>query len=256
MAKYAIIENELSVRRGLKDQIQRLRPEWVTAFEAETVEDAVGFLLRKPQPDIIFMDIELDDGNCFEIFRKVEVDVPVVFTTAYSEYALRAFKVNSLHYLLKPIMEDDVLAAIRKFERHILVKYNYAETVESIDRSRASVSRILITIGDTFRSIDISRIAWLAAEEKYIYVYTTDGQRVLTDFRSLREAQPIFEHSDFFQISRSVMTSMAAVTKITRYFKGRLQVHLNAGEYNTTAVVSSERRDALLAWYGWYPATK
>ena len=256
MIRYAVIENELSVRNGLKAQIMRLRPDWQVAFEAETVEDAVNYLSAGPHPDIMFMDIELDDGDCFEIFRRVQVDVPIVFTTAYSEYALRAFRVNSVHYLLKPIMEEDVLAAIEKFEHRKIQVSDYEKTSETYSERKVQVSRILITLGETFRSIDISSIAWMSAEDKYVYVYTTDGQRLLTDFRSLKEAQPAFEKADFFQVSRSVMTSLNAVTKIKRYFKGRLQVHLQAGSYHTTVVASSERREALLAWYGWTPSAK
>lgn len=256
MARYAIIENEMSVRRGLVEQVETLRPLWQLAFEAETVEDSVRLLSKKPQPDIIFMDIELDDGECFEIFKQVHVDVPVVFTTAYSEYALKAFRVNSVHYLLKPIMEADVLEAIEKFERHRTPVADYEGIGNTASRNRRGVNRILITVGDTFRSFEVSQIAWLSAEEKCVYAYTNDGRRVLTNFRSLREAQPAFEDADFFQISRAVMASLGAVVKITRYFKGRLQVHLRAGQHAATAVVSSERRDALLSWYGWSPSNK
>lgn len=114
--RYAIIENEELARRNLQAQIEQARPGAQMLFYCETIEESIAAIREHPEVSLIFMDIELDDGNCFEIFRRVEVKAPVVFTTAYDEYAIKAFKVNSIDYLLKPIEQADVETAIAKFE--------------------------------------------------------------------------------------------------------------------------------------------
>ncbi len=116
--KYAIIENEVFARLNLQNIVETLRPGYQLVFTAETVADAIAGISSNSDLDLVFMDIELDDGNCFEIFDKIMVKTPVIFTTAYDDYAIKAFKVNSIDYLLKPVVEDDMKAAIEKFEEH------------------------------------------------------------------------------------------------------------------------------------------
>ena len=114
--KYAIIENEYQCMEHLKTMLQDLRPDWELVYTGETVEDTLNMLARGNMPELMFMDIELNDGNSFSIFKKVKIDLPVIFTTAYDEYCLQAFKVNSIDYLMKPITIDSLLYAIRKYE--------------------------------------------------------------------------------------------------------------------------------------------
>ena len=116
--KYAIIENEVFARLNLQNIVETLRPGYQLVFTAETVADAIAGISSNSDLDLVFMDIELDDGNCFEIFDRIMVKTPVIFTTAYDDYAIKAFKVNSIDYLLKPVVEDDMKAAIEKFEEH------------------------------------------------------------------------------------------------------------------------------------------
>lgn len=249
MIRYAVIENEVSVRRGLVEQIGRLRPQWRLAFEAETVEDSIFLLSEEVQPDIIFMDVELDDGNSFDIFSRVRVDVPVVFTTAFDEYALRAFKVNSVHYLLKPIMDSDMLEAIIKFENNSVIASDYIRLSRSLRDEMPS--RIVISVGDCFRAIELDNVAWFEAEEKYIYVITLDGSRYLTDFRSLADLKPLLSGRDFFPMSRSIVGAAKCISNVSRYFKGKLNVTLRAGSCEAVATVSAERRPDFMAWFGW-----
>ena len=117
--KYAIIENEEISRLNLLNIIKNIRPSFECVFMAETVADTVEYFSTQHDVQLVFMDVELGDSDCFNIFKQIEMDLPIVFTTAYDEYALRAFKVNSIDYLLKPIMEDDVLHAIEKLEKSL-----------------------------------------------------------------------------------------------------------------------------------------
>lgn len=150
--KYAIIENEVFARLNLQNIVETLRPGYRLVFTAETVADAIAGISSNSDLDLVFMDIELDDGNCFEIFDRIMVKTPVIFTTAYDDYAIKAFKVNSIDYLLKPVVEDDMKAAIEKFEEHTAPSGNgidYQQLSKAMARTRAS-TRILVTDGEHF----------------------------------------------------------------------------------------------------------
>ena len=138
--KYAIIENEVFARLNLQNIVETLRPGYQLVFTAETVADAIAGISSNSDLDLVFMDIELDDGNCFEIFDRIMVKTPVIFTTAYDDYAIKAFKVNSIDYLLKPVVEDDMKAAIEKFEEHTAPSGNgidYQQLSKAMARTRA-----------------------------------------------------------------------------------------------------------------------
>lgn len=114
--KYAIIEDEQIVMQNLDQMIRQLRPHYQKIFQTDTAEETIKFLMSDLKPDLLFMDIELSDANSFTIFEKVDIKVPIIFTTAYDEYAIKAFTVNSIDYLLKPISKDNLLRAIEKIE--------------------------------------------------------------------------------------------------------------------------------------------
>ena len=113
---YAIIENEEYAKRMLEHSISTLRPDYRLVFTSDNIADTVDWLASRADVDLIFMDIELDDGNCFDIFNQVHVDTPVIFTTAYDDYAIKAFKVNSVDYLLKPVKQSELQTALTKME--------------------------------------------------------------------------------------------------------------------------------------------
>ena len=113
---YAIIENEEYAKRMLEHSISTLRPDYRLVFTSDNIADTVDWLASRADVDLIFMDIELDDGNCFDIFNQVRVDTPVIFTTAYDDYAIKAFKVNSVDYLLKPVKQSELQTALTKME--------------------------------------------------------------------------------------------------------------------------------------------
>lgn len=249
--RYAIIENEEFAQLHLNNMIRSLRDEWECAFTAQTVEDSVAELKRCANLDLIFMDIELDDGSSFEIFNQTEVKIPVVFTTAYSEFALQAFKVNSVDFLLKPFDESDVIKAIEKFEQN----YNkdsikdYGRLVDAFSPTRRP-KRLLISDSSGYSFLPLDEIAWFEAEDKYVSATTTAGKTILTDVKSLSNIADLLDPDDFFQISRSLIVSIKAIGKVERHFKGRLSVNLHAGSLSRTETVSSARRNQFLDWLG------
>lgn len=248
--KYAIIENEEFARINLRNMIEAVRPEYLCVFTAETVEECVEYFSSRPDVQLIFMDIELDDANCFELFRNVKIEIPVIFTTAYDEFAVKAFKVNSVDYLLKPITEKDVLDAIEKFEKRISVQGLEQISVAN-EMARAKIrSRILVSSGDSYSFIHTDDIAWIMAEDKYVSIVTTDGRVRLSDFGSLGELTDVLDPLEFFQISRGVIASISSIVKISKFLKGRLRVELRAGESSRSEIVSAARRPEFLDWVG------
>ncbi len=257
MIKYAIIENECLALDLMKALVKRVRPEWELVFTAPTVAEAINFFSSGHEADLCFMDIELNDGDCFEIFGEVEIGIPIIFTTAYDEFLLRAFKVNSVDYLLKPIMEQDVAQAILKYERFHAKRgsensMRYQPLYElSGKRSEASSPvRILTVSGDNYSFVPIGKVAWLVSEEKYVYVVDTDGNRRLTAFETLGEAGEILNGDSFFFLRRNLICSPEAIKGVKKYFKGRLKVYLQSGGHELEIVVSSDRRQQFLSWLG------
>lgn len=248
--KYAIIENEEFALINLREVIETVRPDYVCAFTAETVKECVEHFSHANNIHLIFMDIELDDGNCFEIFRRTEIKTPVIFTTAYDEYAIRAFKVNSIDYLLKPVSEEDVENAIRKFESmQPKPEPDYRSIASEITKARTR-RRILISDGTGYSFVSTDDIAWFEAEDKYVSIVMRSGKRLLTDFASLGDVMEALDPYRFFHISRSVVASIESIGKISKFFKGRLHVSLVASGETRTETVSAARRPEFLDWLG------
>lgn len=248
--KYIIIENEAYALENLKLAVQQLRPSWQLVFTAESVEESVIFLQAKPDIDLIFQDIELVDGTCFDIFKQVKVETPVIFTTAYDHFAIQAFKVNSIDYLLKPISETALSDAIIKFERLSSRTAIDFQALLSHMQRQATRQRILIASGDSFGFVMLNDIAYFLSEDKYVYAVMRNGQERMTDFKNLAEVEAIIDSSRFIQVSRSIIASIESIGKVSKYFNGRLKVQVNAGSTRHEAVVSAARRQAFLDWLG------
>ena len=283
MINYAIIENEELSRLNLEYQIRRLRPDWRLCFTAETVEDSITFF-REGAPsdiDLLFLDIELDDGNCFDIFRELEedtrqgepmFDIPVIFTTSYDQYAIEAFRLNSVDYLLKPIQGEDLARAVSKWERTRQGSSGTSANMEKLLESftalmaqakglvsqsvpepprKAAASRILINTGDSYYSVKLADIAYFQADDKVVYAVMKDtGRRRITGFSSLGEVMPLLPEVDFFQLSRGIIANIGAVKRVSKYFKARLLVLLGAGETEEKVTVTAARKFEFLEWYG------
>ncbi len=253
MKRYAIVENEYFALENLSSIVANLRPDCELVFTAESVEDTVALLKEKPGIDLIFMDIELEDGNCFEIFRHVEVDVPVIFTTAYDSYALEAFKVSSVAYILKPVTAEAVEAALGKFDR--LEKAfggheEYRKIMEAVSGIREKKRRILTCVGDGYYYVDIADAAYFLSEEKYVFVVTFSGRRYITTYANLQQVAEDLDSATFFQITRNAIVNIRAISAIKRYFRGRLKVLVTCGSQSLELFVSSAKREEFLAWIG------
>lgn len=250
--KYAVAENELHARRHIVSLVSDLRPDWQLAFEAETVQEIIDNIQRDGEPDIMLLDIELNDGNVFELFKRIDVRVPVVFTTAYDDYCLQAFKVNSLDYVMKPISMDALLFAIRKFEtmgRGAVDPSRYADLSLPQQKTEKS-ARILISQRDSYGFVNSDDIAWFESEDKCQFLVTKSGERHITTFATLNEVEEILPPQQFFRLSRAWLVSIHAIEDVKKTFNYKLNVHLRAGDRTAKVGVSAARRKEFLAWFG------
>lgn len=247
MTRYIIIEDERFAYEEIKRMMTRLRPEWLLAGWADSVEQA-ALLLGQGQADLLISDIRLTDGLCFEIFSRCGTDIPVIFTTAYDEYAIRAFKVSGIDYLLKPIEESDLEAALTRFERGCSLHPSAPECrrMEQEYVSEGCKSRFLVQAGDMFRYADTGDVAFFYSEDKYTYLHLFGGNRYIVDY-TLDRLETILDGKMFFRVSRNCIANIRAVRKGTRYFGGRMKLHLSP-ECPHEVFVSRSRAADFLRW--------
>ncbi len=246
--KYIIIEDEAMAADLLHEMIAELRPQWTLENSMPTVAKSVEFL-KSHDVDLIFMDIELADGSGFDIFNYVDIKTPVIFTTAYSEYAIKAFKQNSIDYLLKPIAQDELKGALNKFERmadsflpHHLPMFR--------DFSAPASRRILIETSKGYNFINLDNILFFCNEDRYILAYTQDGHSAISSFNNMEEVMNKVAGMDFFQVSRAVVASIRSISKVEKDANARLKVTLSAGSSVRKVFVSSRRKAPFLEWLG------
>lgn len=252
--KYAIIENENQSLAHIRTLIQNLRPDWTLLFTAETVEETIAALQNEEQPDLLFLDIELNDGNSFSIFKRIEVKIPVIFTTAYDEYCLQAFKVNSLDYIMKPITLESLLFAIRKFENLRDATASYSERYNALEPPQGTVSgrpvRILISYRDTYRFITSENVAWFESEEKCVFAIDKEGVRHITTFSTLGEVEELLDSRLFFRVSRAHIVSIDSISDVKKAFNYKLYVVAEAGKLVQKIDISKANKKKFLAWFG------
>ena len=257
--KYAIIENEYFALENLKQTIATLRPNYELVFTSDSVEETTHFFINNGQVDLVFMDIELVDGNCFEIFDKVNVQAPIIFTTAYDEFALRAFKVNSIDYLLKPLSALDVKQAIEKHERnsHRQVMPNWNFVQELVKGRETSSQRVLTVCGDSYSYVNMDDIAGFVSEDKCIFAYQKGGGRKMTEMQNLAEVEELVDSENFFRLSRDMIVNISSVEAVHEFFHARLSVTVMlGGEQHKVVVVSTARKKDFLDWMGGRRACK
>lgn len=222
MASYLLIEDERLAREEIKRMMLRIRPDYRLCGEAESVQEAVE-CLKVSGPDLLVSDVCLADGLCFEIFERSGTDIPVIFTTAYDEYAIKAFKQNSIDYLLKPIDEKELGVALAKFEKRAVA----GSLSAAIERLKADMlgkqrkNRFLVQNGDSFRYIETKEVAFFYSEDKYVHLQTFGGGRHIIN-HSLDLLEELLDGTMFFRVSRNCIVNIRAVVGSSRYFGGRM----------------------------------
>lgn len=254
--KITIIEDEKLTADALEGMIRELDPKAEILAKIGSVEEAIEWLEGNRESDLIFCDIHLSDGNSFEIFNAVSIRCPVIFTTAYNQYAIQAFKVNSIDYLLKPLDPGQVAQALRKYESlygknqelpdlekiHRLLQQNHTSSKGEKDYK----SRFMVKIGDAIRSVATEEIAYFQVEEGIVVLTSFEGRRYLINY-SLDQLEDQLDPTMFFRANRQVIVNIDAIKEIKPYFKGRLLLHLHPA-VDEKVVVSSGKAPAFKEW--------
>jgi DNA-binding LytR/AlgR family response regulator len=215
----------------------------------ETVIDTINWFQTNPDPDLIFMDIQLDDGLCFEIFENINIEIPVIFTTAYDEYTLKAFKVNSVDYLLKPVDEKQLKAALEKFKKLYKVKDPFRSDLRKIlsEFRNQYKSRFLIKTGEKYRSVPTREVSHFHIRERSVFLADYNGKDYALD-HSLEELQGMLDPRKFFRINRECIVSIDAITLMHSYSSSRLQLILKDKEKSDIFIVSRDKVAAFKKW--------
>lgn len=242
-----IVEDEKLAREHLARQLLNVKPNINIQAKLDTVKATVAWL-REHQTDLIFLDIHLADDLSFRIFEQVEVRTPIIFTTAYDQYALQAFKVNSVDYLLKPIEQEALATALTKFEgiRTPAVDLKALLADWEAARTRSYQARFMVSKGDKLLSIPVTDIAYFEGEDRYVFLHTKDGSRYIVDYR-LSDLTDLLDPKDWHRLNRSFIACMDSITKIVNLSKSRIKVELQPAARRDIFISSAKTRD-FKAW--------
>jgi len=241
--KVIIIEDEKPSARRLKRMLESI--DITTETMLHSVEESIQWFNTNAHPDLIFLDIQLSDGLSFEIFDQVEVKSAIIFTTAYDEYALQAFKLNSIDYLLKPIDDEDLETAVAKYKTRLPQKTNIALDFEDIKKllvnpiDRVYKKRFSVKVGQHLKLVNIDDVECFYSENKGTYLYTTEGRNYLLD-TTLEALENELEPETFFRTNRKFFININAIKDIISYTNSRLQIKLN--HYNEDEVIVARER--------------
>ena len=224
--RVVIIEDETAAAQNLTAILRKNYPDIEIVDTIDTVVDSVEFFRTEPKLDLAFMDIHLADGSSFRIFDNVEVVTPIIFTTAYDQYAIEAFKVNSIDYLLKPINEEGVRRAIEKWQRLTTIeRKEYSERVSEVAHTRPTEQTFLVHFRDKIIPLQSQDIAFLHTFEERVTAYCHNGSKYQIDL-TLEALQGRLSRGEFFRANRQFIISRKAVKDISVWFGSRLTVNL------------------------------
>lgn len=249
LVRIVIIEDEKPAARLLERKIEKFG--YQVLEKLTSVEDAVHWFQQNEEPDLIFLDIQLSDGLSFEIFDQVEVKSAIIFTTAYDAYALRAFKLNSIDYLLKPIADADLKGAIDKFNEQRASFFAFTEQLNLFKSflsttPKENKERFLIKIGTQLKIVPIGDIACFFSANKLTYLKTKEGREYILD-NSLDEVEKTIEAEQFFRISRKHIVALDGIKDIVAYSNSRLKLNLHV-DFEEDLIVSREKVNDFKLW--------
>lgn len=252
--KVAIIEDELPAAEKLERYLTKYDPTIVVTVRLEAVATAVPWLQQhQDEVDLIFMDIQLIDGLSFQIFQAVQVRKPVIFTTAYNEFALDAFKVNSIDYLLKPVTFTDLAASLKKMEslrQQLQFPAVQAQRINQLaTASPATVHkrRFMVKVGEHIRSITADQISLLYAEGRDVYLVTGQNKKFIIDY-TLEALEDMLDPQVFFRINRSYIININAIKDVLVYSNSRLKITM-IQEFDKEIIVSREKVADFKTWF-------
>jgi DNA-binding LytR/AlgR family response regulator len=246
-----IIEDEEPAAARLKKLLKEIDSSIQVLDTIVSIKSAVHWLKENEMPDLILLDIHLADGQSFEIFKQVKITVPVIFITAYDEFAIQAFKVNSVDYLLKPVKKEELQAALKKF--HMLYSSKQATDFNKLletlkDQKPEYKKRFIIRYGDHIKTVNIEEVAYFFTQEKINFLRTHDNKTYPLDF-NLDKLETMLDPLIFFRINRQFIIGIQAIDQMFAFSKSRVKVKLKPPTEEDT-IVSTERSSAFKEWLG------
>ena len=260
-----IVEDEPLAARRLADILAR-QPDPVQIIgTAEAVSQAVQMLEAGPAPDVLFLDIHLADGLSFEIFEQTRVRCPVIFTTAYDQYALQAFKVNSVDYLLKPIDEEELQAALRKLRERLpaapaapaaaptpafdpaLLAQLMQQMQQSAPPAASYKTQFVVRVGEHLKVLPLDQIVYFFSLEKATFLQTTEGRKFVVDY-TMDQLEGLLDPRRFFRLNRAYLAQQSAIQDIIHYANSRLQTVLKPTAPDAQVLVSREKVNVFKSW--------
>lgn len=249
--KVVVFEDEKLASERLIELIQELRPNAEILASLKSVEAGLMWLQNNEEPDLIVSDIQLLDGSSFEIFNQNPIKCPVIFTTAYDEYAIKAFQVNSVDYLLKPIQKQKLENALQKYEER--TSGTNSQSLD-IDKIREAIqgsnvqykSRFLVKYGQRIKAIPVEQIAYFYSQDKLTYLVTFEGKKLPLD-QTLEELETVLNPDNYFRVNRKFIVHFDSVSDIHPYFKGRVKLDLQP-ESGEDIVISSDKTPLFKQW--------
>lgn len=248
MMKVLLIEDEIPAARQLTKLLNAVRPNLQILEALDSVESAVRWLRTFPAPDLVFMDIQIADGLSFDIFRQTEVKSPVIFTTAFDHYAVQAFKVNAVDYLLKPVDPEDLSRALDKFEnQRVTPAINY-EAMAHFFQNDKYKDRFLVKNAQHFTFVQTTDIAFFRSADGLTQAFCHNGKKHFID-HTLEELERLLDPKEFFRISRNMTLRLTAIQKIHPHLNGRLKIETSPSAPEDV-LVSRERAGEFKTWLG------
>ena len=247
--KTLIIEDETAAAVNLRALLSEVEPSIEVIGVLESVAESVDYLRSNPSPELIFMDIHLADGDSFNIFKHVDINCPIIFTTAYDQYALEAFKVNSIDYLLKPIAKEDLRRALEKLRR-----LSAPERESIIERTNAMAAEprqmqqnvFLVQVRDRIRPLKTEEVAFFYTCEERVTAHTFSGEALSID-RTLEALSGVLDEEDFYRANRQFIVARKALKDISVWFGSRLALNLSV-ETPERIIISKARVPKFKKW--------
>lgn len=244
-----LLEDETLAAERLQSLLREIDADIHIAAHIKSIDGAVQWLQNNAHPDFILSDIRLLDGLCFEVFEQVKVEKPVIFTTAYDQYAIKAFEVNSVDYLLKPIQPEKLAAAIAKVKNRNIAspQLDYQELLKLLKGGKSEYkTRFMAKLGQKIVAVPVEKIAYFFSENKLTFLVTNDQKRYPLD-QPLDELIDVLDPAIFFRVNRQFIVTFQSIAEIHPYFKGRVKLQLNPST-TEEVVISSERTPDFKKW--------
>lgn len=248
-----IIEDELIAAQRLQRMISEIDKSFEIIEILDSISTSVSWLSFNTSPDLIFMDIQLADGLSFEIFEKIDTESPIIFTTAYDEYAIKAFKLNSLDYLLKPIVASDLNIAIAKFKKEVnrrsLKIESAKELIEalSFETLKKYKEQFVVKVGEHIRTVQVSDIKLIYSHDKTTYAHSKDNKKHILDY-TLDQIETLIDINCFFRINRKYIINQSQIIDIIIFSNSRLKLQMKDDKGSEDLIVARDRVSDFKKW--------